>query len=75
LILADNGVVALIKQLGTLSGFAPFHIERALLFNDLSRDAQAHHFIDLPLTSPVELVVGVLTDNVVAKELAALVRA
>src|SRR5581483_2602784 len=68
LILADNGVITIIKHLSALSGFAPFHIERTLVFNDLSRDAQADHLIDLPLTSPVELIISVLTDNVVAKE-------
>src|SRR6266516_4158387 len=69
LVLADNRIVAIIKELGSLRRFSSLHVECTFLFNDLHWNAEADHLVDLPLTSSVELVVGMLTSNVIAKKL------
>src|SRR6266571_4151003 len=69
LVLADNRVITVVKELGSLRWFSPLHVECAFLFNDLHWDAEADHLVDLPLTSSVELVVGMLTSNAITKKL------
>ena len=69
LISTDNRVIAVMQHLWPLCRFPVAHIQRALGGDHRLRYSEGNHAIDLALTTPVKLVIGMLGDEVVAKEM------